>query len=79
MCTLCLTTHPGGGVTLMAAARRANRDNTVGIRICADFACSLYARGLKDPPGGMRVPESLSVEEKADRLRDNLGAFLEKV
>jgi hypothetical protein len=80
MCSLCLTTHPGGGVTLMAAARRKNRDNTVGIRICVDFACSLYARGLKDPPvGGMRVPESLTVEEKAGRIRENLSAFLEKV
>lgn len=80
MCSLCLTTHPGGGVTLMAAARRKNRDNTVGIRICVDFACSLYARGLKDPPvGGMRVPESLTAEEKAGRIRENLSAFLEKV
>jgi hypothetical protein len=79
MCSLCLTTHPGGGVTLMAAPRRKNRDNTVGIRICADFACSLYARGLKDAPSTGRMAETLSIEEKAGRIRENLAAFLEKV
>lgn len=79
MCSLCLTTHPGGGVTLMAASRRKNRDNTVGIRMCADFACSLYARGLKDAPAGGRMSETLTVEEKAGRIRENLAAFLEKV
>lgn len=79
MCSLCLTTHPGGGVTLMAAPRRAKRDNTVGIRVCADFACSLYARGLKDVPSGGRMPETVTIEEKTARIRDNLGAFLEKI
>jgi hypothetical protein len=79
MCSLCLTTHPGAGVTLMAASRRKNRDNSVGIRICADLDCSLYLRGKKDPPPGGRVPESLTVEEKAERLRASLGAFLDKV
>jgi hypothetical protein len=79
MCSLCLTTHPGGGVTLMAASRRANRDNTVGIRICADFACSLYARGLKDAPSGGRMPETVTIEEKTGRIRENLAAFLAKI
>jgi hypothetical protein len=79
MCSLCLTTHPGGGVTLMAAPRRKNRENTVGIRICADFGCSLYARGLKDVPAGARMAETITVEEKTGRLRENLSAFLAKV
>jgi hypothetical protein len=79
MCSLCLTTHPGQGVTLMAAPRRANRENSVGLRICADLACSLYIRGLKEQPYGGRVPETLTLEEKAARVRENLGAFLAKV
>jgi hypothetical protein len=79
MCSLCLTTRPGGGVTLMAAARRQKRDDSVGIRICADLDCSLYLRGLKSPPSGSRIAETLTVEEKAARLRENLEAFLAKV
>lgn len=79
MCSLCLTTHPGAGVTLMTAARRKARDNSVGIRVCADLDCSLYLRGKKDPPAGGRLSETLSVEEKSERLRSALSAFLGKV
>ena len=79
MCSLCLTTRPGGGVTLMTAARSKSRDNSVGIRICADLECSLYVRGLKHPPSGSRMSETLTVEEKASRLRESLEAFLGKV
>ncbi|MGH3166328.1 MAG: FBP domain-containing protein [Trebonia sp.] len=79
MCSLCLTTHPGQDVTLMAAPRRTNRDNTVGIRICADLACSLYVRGIKNPPPGGRLTETLTVDEQAERVRGNLSAFLAKV
>lgn len=80
VCSLCLTSHPGTGVTLMTAARRKNRENSVGIRICADLDCSLYLRGIKSPPGmGARMPESLTLEDKTSRLRDSLQAFLAKV
>jgi hypothetical protein len=79
MCSLCLTTHPGAGVTLMTAPRRKSRDNSVGIRICADLDCSLYLRGKKSPPAGGRVPETLSLDEKSERLRASLGAFLDRV
>jgi hypothetical protein len=79
MCSLCLTTHPGAGVTLMTAARRANRSDSVGIRICADLDCSLYLRGRKSPPSGGRLSETLTVEEKAERLRASLAAFLARV
>jgi hypothetical protein len=79
MCSLCLTTLPGAGVTLMAAARRAKRDDSVGIRICADLACSLYARGKKDLPVGGRLADTLSVARKAERIRGNLAAFLARI
>lgn len=79
MCSLCLTTHPGQGVTLMVAPRRGNRENTLGIRICADLACSLYVRGLKNPPPGGRLSETLTVSEQAGRIRETLGAFLARV
>lgn len=79
MCSLCLTTHPGMGVTLMTAARRQNRDDSVGLRICSDLDCSLYLRGIKSPPSGGRMTETLTLEEKAARLRDNLEGFLGKI
>ncbi|GAA2074211.1 FBP domain-containing protein [Streptomyces albiaxialis] len=82
MCSVCLTTHPGDGVTLMAARRtgKAGREgNTVGAYMCTDLACSLYVRGKKIPASGGRLQESLSVEEQIARTRANLFAFLDKL
>lgn len=80
VCSLCMTAHPGTGVTLMTAPLRKNRDNSVGIRICADLDCSLYLRGIKSPPVmGGRMPETLPLEEKVSRLRTSLEAFLAKI
>ena len=82
MCSLCLTTHPGGGVALMTA-RKAGREgqqgNSVGAYLCADLACSLYLRGKKDAGIGSRVHESLTLPEKVARTTANLAAFLGKV
>ncbi|WP_336211809.1 FBP domain-containing protein [Nonomuraea sp. LPB2021202275-12-8] len=82
MCSLCLTTHPGSGVSLMTARRagQAGRDNnSVGAYVCTDLACSLYVRGKKIPDLGGRLEESLTVEEQIDRTRAKLSAFLDKV
>ncbi|WP_406293864.1 FBP domain-containing protein [Embleya sp. NBC_00888] len=82
MCSLCLTTHPGGGVSLMTARKtgRAGRDgNSVGVYICTDLACSLYVRGLKAPAPGGRFEESLTLDEQVERTRGNLFAFLDKI
>ncbi|MFD8526511.1 FBP domain-containing protein [Streptosporangium canum] len=82
MCSLCLTTHPGSGVSLMTARRagQAGRDsNSVGVYVCTDLACSLYVRGKKMPDLGGRLEESLTVEERIDRTRGKLSAFLDKV
>jgi hypothetical protein len=82
MCTVCLTTHPGDGVSLMTA-RKAGRSgqagNSVGVYLCSDLACSLYLRGKKDAGSGGRVHESLSLEEKVERVEVNLAAFLARV
>ncbi|MBT3150341.1 FBP domain-containing protein [Streptomyces sp. CHD11] len=80
MCSLCLTTHPRGGVALMTArkAGTAGREgNSVGAYMCTDLACSLYLRGRKVPETGPRFEESLTVEEQIDRTRGNLFAFLD--
>ncbi len=82
MCSLCLTTHPRGGVSLMAARRAgtAGREgNSVGAYMCTDLACSLYVRGRKVPESGARFEESLTLEEQIDRTRRNLFAFLDKL
>ncbi|MDP9843995.1 hypothetical protein J2853_003206 [Streptosporangium lutulentum] len=82
MCSLCLTTHPGNGVSLMTARRagQAGRDNnSVGVYMCTDLACSLYVRGKKIPDLGGRLEESLTVEQQIDRTVDKLSAFLDKI
>ncbi|MEU3027382.1 FBP domain-containing protein [Streptomyces incarnatus] len=82
MCSLCLTTHRGGGVSLMTArkAGTAGREgNSVGLYMCADLSCSLYVRGKKVPDTGMRIEESLTMEEQIARTTGNLAAFLDKL
>lgn len=79
MCSLCLTTHPGGGVSLMTArkAGAAGREgNSVGLYMCTDLACSLYLRGKKAVEPGGRFEESLTLEEQIARTTDHLSAFL---
>ncbi|MES9525569.1 FBP domain-containing protein [Streptomyces capoamus] len=82
MCSLCLTTHRGGGVSLMAARRTgaAGREgNSIGLYMCTDLACSLYVRGRKAPESGARFEESLTLDEQIARTRDNLDAFLDRL
>lgn len=82
MCSLCLTTHRGGGVSLMTArkAGAAGREgNSVGVYMCTDLACSLYVRGKKVPDSGARFEESLTLEEQIARTTDRLTAFLDKL
>jgi hypothetical protein len=79
MCSICLTTHPGGGVSLMTApkAGRAGRDgNSTGVYMCSDLLCSLYVRGRKAVAPGGRFEETLTVEEQIQRTRERLAAFL---
>ncbi|MFI7013921.1 FBP domain-containing protein [Streptomyces sp. NPDC050164] len=82
MCSLCLTTHPRGGVSLMTARKTgaAGREgNSVGAYMCTDLACSLYLRGKKVPESGARFEESLTLEQQIERTMGHLTAFLDKV
>ncbi|MGI5380155.1 FBP domain-containing protein [Streptomyces sp. CA-251387] len=82
MCSLCLTSHPRGGVSLMTARKAgpAGREgNSVGLYMCTDLACSLYLRGKKTPETGPRIEESLTLEEQIARTRGNLTAFLDQL
>lgn len=82
MCSICTTTHSRGGVALMTARKvgeSGRRGNTVGIHICADLACSLYARRKKTPSLGNQYREDLNAEERSERVRDNLAAFIARL
>jgi len=80
LCDLCHTAHQVTDVSLFAARRAgsAGRDgNTVGTYICADLACSLYVRGLREP----EVPqgETVAPELRIQRLDDRLQIFVSRV
>ncbi|SER24189.1 FBP domain-containing protein [Actinokineospora terrae] len=79
MCSLCLTTHPGTGVSLMTARKPRESTSSVGTYICTDLACSLYLRGKKPLEPGGRVHETLTLAEKIDRTTTNLAGFLNRV
>ncbi|MFF7637334.1 FBP domain-containing protein [Kitasatospora sp. NPDC008050] len=82
MCSLCLTTHPGSGVSLMAApkAGAAGREgNSVGAYMCTDLACSLYVRGKRVAEPGARIEESLTLAEQLDRMTGNLAEFVARL
>ncbi|MER5641606.1 FBP domain-containing protein [Kitasatospora sp. NPDC002227] len=82
LCSICLTTHPGTGVNLMAAnkAGPAGREgNSVGVYICADLACPLYSRRLRKPQGINAAQESLTNEERVARMMERIAEFAERV
>jgi len=76
MCSLCLTTHTPGGVSLMTAAKAGRNGNSVGTYICIDLACSLYLRGKKKAGPAARFQESLTDQEKIERTARKVAAFL---
>ncbi|GAA3304065.1 FBP domain-containing protein [Dactylosporangium vinaceum] len=82
MCSLCLTVHPGNGVSLMTGRRtgKAGRNgDSVGLYLCTDLHCSLYIRGIRKPNTGGRMDETLTVDEQVERLTGKLTAFLDRL
>ncbi|MFE4589213.1 FBP domain-containing protein [Streptomyces laurentii] len=83
MCQVCLTSHASSGVTLLAAplaGTRGREGNTIGTYVCADLACPLYVRGLRQPKLRARRPEeSLSLDERVARMTGNLDAFVNQI
>ncbi|MGN0062649.1 MAG: FBP domain-containing protein [Nocardioides sp.] len=81
MCEFCRTTHSATDMALMVAPRpgaSGRNGNTVGTYLCADLACSLYARGLKRPQRA-QPEETLDVEAKVARLQANVATFVRRV
>jgi hypothetical protein len=81
ICQFCVTAHTVSGISLFSAAlagAAGRQGNVVGTYLCADLACSLYVRGKRRP----EVPqpgETLTVEERVDRLVGNARRFVERV
>jgi hypothetical protein len=82
VCSICLTSHAGSGVSLLTARRAGpagRQGNTIGTYLCADLACPLYVRGKKQSLTTSRFEESLTVPEQLARMLANLGGFLDQV
>ena len=82
MCTICSTTHAGGGVSLMTAQRSGElgrRGDSIGTYMCDDLDCSLYARRKKVPSLGRQYKEDFDPEERAAQVRRNIAAFVARV
>lgn len=81
MCQVCITAHSGNGVALSVAQKTGaagKKGDSTGIYLCRDLACSLYVRGKKSP-GTVRLPETLSLDARVERLRNNLLQFVDRV
>lgn len=80
MCSLCLTVQ-SGGVSLMVAPRAGKagqQGHSVGTYICSDLACSLYVRRKRET-GTPGMHETLTIDQRVDRLVGNLTSFLARV
>lgn len=81
MCSLCHTFHPSSDVAFMGAKRAGSRGrdgNTVAAAMCADLACSLYARKLRSSRR-VQPQETLPLEGRIERLQVNLDKFVARV
>ncbi|WP_327084879.1 FBP domain-containing protein [Nonomuraea sp. NBC_01738] len=81
VCSVCVSAHSGQGVALFVAPRAGapgRQGNTVGTYLCADLRCPLYVRGKKLTDLGMQF-ETLTLEERVERMTANLGLFLDRV
>ena len=81
MCSLCHTFHPSSDVAFMGARRagtRGREGNTVAAAMCADLACSLYSRKLRQSRR-VQPQETLDLDARVARLQMNLDRFVARV
>ena len=77
-CSFCLTVHPSGGVRLFSApkpGKAGKQGGTVGLYVCDDLACPLYARGKRES-ALIQPAETITREERVERLRTNVDRFV---
>lgn len=81
MCAMCCTVH-SGGVSLMVApkaGKAGQQGNSVGTYLCDDLACSHYVRGRRSAGPGSRPHETITLDERIERITSNLTAFIATV
>lgn len=82
MCQLCMTLHPGSGVSMFSIQRSKSTKehySSIGTYICSDLKCSDYTWGKKKPEGVRQMEETLAPEERAERTRRNVEGLIERV
>ncbi|APF40746.1 FBP domain-containing protein [Neomicrococcus aestuarii] len=79
MCQLCFTLHPSSGVSMVSIpTTKSSQDKygSIGTYICSDLQCVAYALGKKKPEGIRQMEETLTVDEKIERMLANVkGIF----
>lgn len=82
MCQICRTLHPSSGASLMSiVTTKSAQDNygSIGTYMCSDLACVDYVRGTKTPDGTTQMTETLTVEEKEERVLTNVRSLIASV
>lgn len=78
ICDFCYTWQPGreGGFVTFYPDRSG--DNSISLLCCADFGCSLHARGktLASKRARTQIREHISDEDRVERLKKKLNAFI---
>ena len=78
MCSWCLTIQRGNEISIYSSYVNDNPNNIVGDYVCKDLRCSLYLRKIL-PLCANQMPESLSIESRSIRLKQNLEKFISLV
>lgn len=82
MCQFCLTLHSSSGVSMVSIpTAKSSKDNygSIGTYICTDLDCVAYTVGKKKPEGIRQMEESLSQEEKIERLMGNVRGLIARI
>ncbi len=82
MCQICLTLHPGSGVSMMSirCSRSAkDRYSSIGTHLCSDLACTDYTLGRRKPDGVRQMEETLSEQERSERTLANIRGLIQRV
>lgn len=60
---------------------KSAQDNygSIGTYMCSDLACVDYVRGTKTPDGTTQMTETLTVEEKEERVLTNVRSLITSV
>ncbi|HEY9564918.1 MAG TPA: FBP domain-containing protein [Nocardioides sp.] len=81
LCQVCVTQHSGDAVCLAVAPKTGaagKKGDSTGLYMCRDLACSLYARG-KRVPSAATIRETLTLEARVERVREQLDVFVNRV